>query len=366
MNVNVSDLDFQQISAGLDRKFLAIQFGGSVRLALYRRIVSLLAYGIPLMRVMEQVLEAYAKRKLDKKVGARVLGIVYQQMRHATGGVVFADSLRGWAPDAELMLINAGERSGDIERGLLEAIFVNESLTRIKSAVIGAVSYPLVLTIILMGLYMLFALMILPRIETLMPLEQWPALSQTMHAVLTFIRVFGLYVVALIGVLIVVIAIAMPRFTGPVRTVLDRYYPFSIYRVISGAGFLVGLSAMLEAGVKMRDSLVQLRSNSSPYIAWHIDTIMQRMATGESSGSALDTGLFNEETSISLEIFGDSGSFEESMKILGREAVENTVGWIKSVGQVLTTSGVVAIGGSLVFLLGGFYQLIQEVKNLAG
>lgn len=362
----MSNLDLREFGNKVDMKFLAMQFSGSVRLSLYRRLVSLLAYGIPLMRVMEQVLSAYAKRKLDKRVGARVLGYVYQDMRQAAGGVVFANALKGWAPDAEIMLINAGERSGDIERGLAEAIFVNESLTRIKSAVIGAVSYPLVLTLVLMGLYMLFALMILPRIETLMPLDKWPPLSQTMHAVLTFIRNFGLYVAVAAVALMVLIGWAMPRYTGKVRKQLDRYYPFSVYRVISGSGFLVGLSAMLEAGVTMRDSLLQLRSNSSLYIAWHIDTILSRLANGESSGKSLDTGLFNEETSISLEIFGDSGSFEESMKILGREAVENTVNWIKGVGQVLTTSGVVAIGGSLVFLLGGFYQLIQEVKNLAG
>jgi len=362
----VSDMDFNRFSEVATEKFLAMQFGGGVRLSLYRRLISLLAYGVPLMKVMEQMLHAYAKRNLDKQVGAQVLGKVYQEMRQASGGVVFADALRKWAPDAEIMLINAGERSGDIERGLTEAIFVNESLARIKSAVIGAVSYPMVLFFILMGLYMLFALMILPKVEALLPLEQWPPLSQHMHTVLTIIRVYGLFML-IVGVLFIGTLLAsMPYFTGPVRNVLDRYYPYSIYRVIAGSGFLVGLAAMLEAGVKMRDALEQLRGNASPYVAWHISRVMQSLARGESSGTALDTGLFNDETSISLEIFGDSGAFEESMKILGREAVENTVSWIQNVGQVLTTSGVVAIGGSLVFLLGGFYQLIQEVKNLAG
>jgi len=362
----LSDMDAKQISELVDHKFLAMQFGGGVRLSLYRRLISLLAYGVPLMKVMEQMLHAYAKRKLDKQVGARVLGIIYQEMRQATGGVVFADALRNWAPDAEVMLINAGERSGDIERGLQEAVFVNESLSRIKSAVIGAVSYPMVLFFILMGLYMLFALMILPKIESLMPVDQWPPLSQHMHTVLTIIRVYGLYILVVVAGALAAVLFSMPYFTGPVRNVLDRYYPYSIYRVIAGSGFLVGLSAMLEAGVKMRDALEQLRGNANPYVTWHINKILQSLSRGESSGSALDTGMFNDETSISLEIFGDSGAFEESMKLLGREAVENTVSWIKAVGQVLTTSGVVAIGGSLVFLLGGFYQLIQEVKNMAG
>jgi len=295
-----------------------------------------------------------------------VLNWVYLDMRQARGGVVFADSLSRWAPSAEIMLINAGERSGNIERGLEEAIFVNESLSRIRGALIGAVTYPMVLFVILMGLYMLFALMILPKVEALLPLEQWPVWSHRMYSVLNFIRNYGIYALGAVIGLLVLVFWSMPRFTGKWRGMLDNVPPYSIYRVVAGSSLLVGLSAMLQSGVKMRDALLELHANTSTYVRYHINIVLARLSNGEPSGSALDTGLFNEETGISLEIFGDSGSFEDSMKLLGREAVENTVSWIKTMGQGMTTAGVVAIGCSLVFLLGGFYQLIQEVKNLAG
>ena len=48
----MSNLDLRELGNKVDMKFLAMQFSGSVRLSLYRRLVSLLAYGIPLMRVM--------------------------------------------------------------------------------------------------------------------------------------------------------------------------------------------------------------------------------------------------------------------------------------------------------------------------
>ena len=40
------------------------------------------------------------------------------------------------------------------------------------------------------------------------------------------------------------VAMSMPRWRGNVRVVLDRYAPYSIYRLQVGSGFLMAFSAL--------------------------------------------------------------------------------------------------------------------------
>ncbi|MDR5671210.1 type II secretion system F family protein, partial [Burkholderia cenocepacia] len=74
---------------------------------------------------------------------------------------------------------------------------------------------------------------------------------------------------------------------GNVRAWLDRYPPYSIYRLITGCGFLVALSSLQAAGFTVERSLARLAADATPWLRQRIDDMLFGVKSGLNVGEAM-------------------------------------------------------------------------------
>jgi len=357
------------VSGKISDWLFKIQFGTTPRIEFYRKLVSLIAHGMPLMRTLEKILLSYNKRGMQNSLMGKIITDVFTRLSIGgkdTGGVSLSGALKKWASPAETMLIFSGEKGGDAAQGLREAIFFTESKRKITETLVKSLIYPIVLFLALIGLYMVFSYQVLPAMIQLLPVEKWPAISKKMYHVLMFVREDLGWAAAVLAFVIVGIGSTLTRWTGKVRSVADKFPPYSTYRVINGSGFLLALSGMMKSGTSIRDALLNMRSHATPYLRSKIDLSIENLAKGQTPGEALDTGLFDNETAVSLDIFGDSSSFSESIELIGKESVDETIKGLQKLGKALTTVALVCIGFGIGFFLNGFYTLLNVIRSTAG
>jgi type II secretory pathway component PulF len=87
---------------------------------------------------------------------------------------------------------------------------------------------------------------------------------------------FGPYLLGAITFVPLGIARLLPIWTGPARKLADQLPLLSIYKSWTGLGFLLSLSALLKAGVSLREALEMLERRSPPYIAERLRAVLVR------------------------------------------------------------------------------------------
>ena len=112
---------------------------GSTRLKIYRKIASLMSNRFSLMNALDML---HATITNDGKTPSEPLAIAIAQWGYGLqNGMSFSDALKGWAPDRERLMLSVGDVS-DLEGALYNLIRVTEGTTKMIRPIIGAISYP--------------------------------------------------------------------------------------------------------------------------------------------------------------------------------------------------------------------------------
>ena len=81
----------------------------------------------------------------------------------------------------------------------------------------------------------------------------------------TFVRDWGWAVIVAVGILVAIFAVSLPYWIGPGRVQLDKFPPWSWYRIAQGSSFLLALSALMRAQVPITRALEILEERGSPW-----------------------------------------------------------------------------------------------------
>lgn len=305
-------------------KLLKFRFSTSHRISMYKRLKSFIEEEFP---VYESLLKF--KNRFDKKKDYRgkIIGIWLEQMNH---GSSFSKAITGWVPDSELNLISAGEDGQGLDKGLGEAIKFSSSGKEIKSAIIGGVSYPLILFIIVLGFIAMFSLQMAPAYLGILPLERWPGLGQYLYSFSSFLVNYWYVVVLIIVIAAIAITSTISSWRGSLREMADKIPPWSIYKVYHSSSFLIALSSMMKSGVPLNDALKKLKNISSPWLGAYIEEMMKNLRRGgKNFGQHLNVGLLDEETAGDVIDYSELGKFEEAVYSIGEGNLKNSVVKIK-------------------------------------
>ncbi|KAF0667647.1 hypothetical protein L247_20175, partial [Salmonella enterica subsp. enterica serovar Worthington str. BCH-7253] len=71
------------------------------------------------------------------------------------------------------------------------------------------------------------------------------------------------------------------------RSLADNIMPWSIYKDIQGAAFLLNMAALLKAKMTTLNSLNVLQDFASPWLSTRLDSIIYRVRQGDHLGLAL-------------------------------------------------------------------------------
>lgn len=332
-----------------DRWLLRVQFGTSARKRLYSSLGVLVGNNVLLIRALTDL---YASASDDgrkpKTATAMILGDLIDQV---ADGASFADALSFWVDPQEASVISAGEQAGELRGALNDAVNLLDSRARIKAATHALMMYPGALGMVMIGIMAVISLVVVPKLSAIANPEQWERFARLLYLLSNFVLSYGLLVLAAIVALVVAITWSLANLTGPLRQVLERLPPWSIYRMVQGSIFLLNLGSMLKAGVKLHDSLLISERHSSPWLKERIQGAVNGTSVGRNFGEALDDSGYefpDRESIRYLKTLSSLDGFDKSLSDFAQSSLEVTTQKVVVGAKVLM---VVAIAVIVMFVL---------------
>ncbi len=349
----------------LVRWWAKTQFTESVRVRLYRKIAKMLANGLPLLRILEELREraSHNGKKPDEP-----LAIVLDDCRRVVqNGRMLAEGLEWWAPKTERMILLAGAQSGHMEAALLAVIDVVQAQRRIKSVILGGLAYPAaILSLILVYVY-LFGTKVIPEFTRIVDPAGWHGAARSLYVMSVLVQDWMLYVVAGIALVLAVVVAAMPRWRGNVRIFFDRFAPFSIYRLVVGSGFLLAFSALQSAGITVEKSLSRLSDLADPWLRERLDGALLGVRSGLNCGEALRNagyGFPSQEVVDDLCVYAEYRGFGEALKLMADEWMEEGIEQVSVQMKVLNGLSIATLAIVIGWLVTGFFGIQHEIAAL--
>lgn len=335
-------------------------FGGSARKRFYNK----LARAMERRQNIKQVLEKMRYR-LELKADPRRL-IFRRWIAELNNGSTFSAATEGFLPASERMMLAAGEANGNVALGFRTAEYLADAGGRIRGAVVGALAYPVVLVILLSVLLYVASFKLLPIMEGLLPVEQWPPLARGFHGLTSFVQTFGLLTVVLLVLGTLLALRTMPTWVGDVRAWLDRRIPpWTIYREIQSSSVLIALASILDAGDPIDDAIEMQRRMAQPWLQKHLSTWLKNMRAGQPPGQAANTGLFGQAVQEDLEDYTDSGSLEEAMRDIGKYVIEDTIARIGAQAKILNGVILILVTATLLWMYGSMTMVGMAIQSAA-
>jgi type II secretory pathway component PulF len=343
---------------------LWFEFNSKSRERLYRKLSQLLKNGVSLDRSLEQI------AVIEEKRGHRATAAVMRRWRNAIqNGVNFGVCVAPYVPSSESLLLETGGNSGRLQEAFLNASESVAQQRRVKSAIIGAGSYPALLIVVLMAALVLASYNIIPAFGEVLPVDQWQGTAATVASIATAIREDGPTIFLCIVAFIMVVSFSMSRWTGKTRMIVEGLVPWNIYRMWQGSSFLLSVASLMASGVKIDDNaLRRLGNRASPYLKERINAVAKELSAGHNLGDALaNTGYkFPEEELIDdLRIYATLKGFEDNLSTITREWIGEVEGKVVAAMKILNTVALVLIAVTLGLLISSIFGVVQQIQDSA-
>lgn len=354
------------MSFTLKKFFLHLRFGGlfglKKRISMYEKISAFLSEKNNLTDSLVKIRNRY---EVHKDFRAEILS---DWLTKISKGERFSQAISEWVPSSELMLIEAGERGGSLDKGLAQAANMSLQASRTKSAIVSGIALPGFLFSLIITLLIIFQWQMAPIFKQLLPdLNKWPSSARSLDSLSSFFLHNIVFIVIFIIGLSILITKTLGKWTRYPRNIFDKIPPWSIYRGYQASSFLIALSSLLKAGVPTYDALEIIQNNSSPWMKLHIEKMMASMSLGTANpGRALNTGLLDDETAGDIEDYSDLGGFPETIQIIGNRTVENSVKLINDRMAVVKNILLVLVTVSIIWIYGASYNLQTSIADQQG
>lgn len=339
-------------------------FTGARKARVYNKLASFLDTGVPLRKALE-ILVIHTTHD-GKKPNAPMATVMRDWLDKVCNGMTLGRAVKGWVSDSDRIIIEAGEKAGTLPDALKNALFIEQSNKKIRSTILGGLAYPLLLIAVAVGLLMMFALYILPGYEDIMPREKWEGGAAYMLLVGDFVNYWLLPLFIVSVVTGIVIVRTMPSWVGPTRAKFDKYAPWSLYRLVNGAGFMLSVSALIKAGVKIPQILKDIQKDATPWYQERINGARRHVDNGVNLGEALYLAGHDfpeQETVIDLRSFADMDGFDEKLEQLGREWVIDSVDKVAMQMAVFKNLAMVILGFVFAIIAGGTASINLQLMN---
>ncbi len=328
------------------------------RLEFYRIIRTFTQNGISIQTSLR--LYGDMIKKYNNDVSMKFL--VDDLLRMMANGTRFERAIAYWVPSQESAIIEAS--SNDVAIACQVVTSFAENMTSIKSALVGALTYPAVMVLVLIGSLLSFSEFVLPLMVKLSPPQNWPPMAQNLYALTTFIH-DHLISIAITLVSITVLSISsLARFTFmPVRNILDKLPPWNIYKPYTATTFLIALASMLKTGSSFNNAVHKMGITATPYLMHFLRRIVIRLGAGSGFGESLVIGLFEGNLLISLTVFATTNNLEKGIKFLADENLEEQrLVFIKK-GRILGYAMMIAVTAVIGWVMLSLYGIQSSVQT---
>jgi type II secretory pathway component PulF len=357
----------KKIKASIDRideKMLKSKFKGKIRKSLYTKLAQCLENGVSLSEGLGLLYEHATDDGKDLKTPAAVA--LKEWMKGISNGQSFSNCIIGWVPQEDLTVIAAGEVSSRLADALKNALLIQESTKAIKKTIILGLAYPTALILATIAFLLVFGLKVVPALAVVYPTDKWTGLGVALVIASQIVNTWFIPLVIAVFVLMIAITVSLPRFVGPIRAKLDQYPPYSLYRIMNGAGFLLSIAVLTKAGVQTTEVLRILQKNSTPWYSERITGALRHVSNGDNLGDALyktKLGFPDVETVRDMRSYSRMSGMEDIFDKLAREWMVASVQRVKEQTNVMGGIALVVMAIVVGTLSMGITSITQQITS---
>lgn len=309
------------VKVSADKKAIAVAAGGEaikvpvrVVVPVYSQLAALLRSGVPLLRSLQVISEQTSQPKLKA-----VLNDVRSRVED---GATLADAM-AHNPKAfdelSISIVRAGGEGGFLEDALERVAAFAEQQGELKSRVMGALAYPMLLSVIGVSIVTGLLVFVVPNFKTLFAnLErqgQLPGVTTALLAFSTFLQQYGLFVLA--GLIVIGFLLNRHLQTERGRWQLDQFrikVPMAgdIYLSLAVARFCRVLGTLLHGGVPIVRSLdISAESTGNKVLMAAVQDASENITSGQSLAEPLGkSGHFPKNVVEMIAVAEQSNSLE--------------------------------------------------------
>lgn len=329
-------------------------WGTQKRGAFYRRLAVYVENGIPLRDAILRL-----RRQMDLR-GMGVLAAFDPDRIALTelgdriaNGETLAQALRDWAPRSELAVISAGESSGMLPQSLRSVLEGQGIVLRIFARILFESLEPVTMGFLLLYLIYTIGTKMIPPMEQLAPPSAWPMTARLMLPMAAIASSPATYVcIVLLIAGFIAAVLSLPRWSGPSRAIVENLPPWSVYRRMQGAQWMLGFSRLAAAGIPQVEALGIQAEFANAWLKARLLDARQRMKNGKELGQALIEGGYGFPDRIladDISAFSGAADFSRLLADLGQAWIAETEG--KVLGLVRMGGMVMTLGVNMVFLV---------------
>jgi type II secretory pathway component PulF len=362
--MNFDNVDFESIN----RSFLQLQLRTNKRerFRIYRKMEGMLRMNESLSRCLDRLYQNTSDMgKYPHRPAAVALKEWFLRDRE---GVNLSQAMVGWAPSSEVYMVRAGEESGTLAKALSAIQGMGENAKKMRAAVTYAISYPAFMMILVSFVLWMFGVNLIQNMRATAP-PQVMAEMAGVAAVSDFIMNWGIVVVVLILASAIAIAVTLPYWRGPLRNKLDKFAPWSWYRVLQGSGFLLGLSSLLGAQVPLKRALEILEEQGTPWLRERIYAARQEVLRGRNLGDALIvTGYDFPDRAVAadLAILSERADVGTIIEQVTDEWVEEQIESLQRQAAISRNVGMAIVGVTIGWAMSSIFGVVQAVASGGG
>ena len=253
------------------------------RVDTYYMLEGLLRAGIDLPRAINTAASAAEGRNDSSTV---------TMMGHWQDGLAnarFSEEISYWVPASEAVIFQ-GYGVGRIAVAELfhGAGRIAEMKGKLVSEVMKATATPVMLVGAIIVMMWMAGGYMLPALAAISDESRWSLTTVVVSDVALWVHANPLILGAILLAILAFLWLVTIAWHGPGRVFLDRFPPFSIYKLITGVSFLIVVLEFVRVGQDLSSRLfLRLEESSAPYVRSRIRAVRENMSKGVRFGAAM-------------------------------------------------------------------------------
>lgn len=347
-------------------KLLKGRIGTKDKIIFARQLSTLINAGLPLVQSLRSVLNQTRNEKL-KVVIADVISKV-------EGGMAFSEALKLYPnvfSQVFVSLIAAGETSGTLDTSLERLANQQEKDAELISKVRGALVYPVIVLLVMVGVVGFMIVGVLPQVRELydgLPGAKLPFVTVALLAISDFVINFWWVMIILIGFLIFV-GTKWARTLGG-KIVIDGLktkLPLigSLFQKLYMARFARTAATLVSSGVPL---IQTLEITGRAIDNYHIEKSLSAATEKVKGGKALSTSLEGDPNFLELvpqmiKIGEDSGAIEQMLDRVATFYEKEVDNAVKSISTIIEPILMIVLGVVALIIVGA---ILLPIYGLVG
>jgi len=351
----------------LNDKLNALLFNAQNRIDIYTIMTEMLDNGIALPDAIKKFTLGKKTFGMGKDASTFVMEKVYRKLSTGDGGVMFSKAIQDNIPEDEFMILFSAEENGRLVYGLKDAVYLLETKQRVSSSIKSELMMPVILLLVVGIMMWVLQFKVMPIIAKVLKPELWPDIAINLNNMSHFVVYNGVFVVGALILLYWAFSQSAPVLRNQtVRPILDKLPLYSEYKQMQGSSFLMSVSAMLSGGTSLAKTLQTLYDYATPYMRDYIEKSINIQARGGDTGGngeCLNNGLFNNQVSFGIYIYGDLQDFQKALYVISKKSSEDLLKNISSKLAVVRNLAMFSLLSIIISILSMISQLTAAMQN---